>query len=251
MPEIDKSLFRPELAGGPFFIPGSSTGLLLIHGFTATTAEVKLLADRFADLGYTIQAPLLPGHGTTLDDLDRCRWQDWADAVETAYSQIRGKVKHLVVGGESMGGLLSLYLAARHPDIELAMIYSPAIKVTNLWQSRFLYRFFPYMPKKRLDDGMAWQGYRYNSIRAGAQLYELQRQVRQMVRQIHQPVAIFLGAQDQTIDLGGARRLYNQIASPRKALFEYGYSGHCMILDHEVDAIFRQSRDLLREIIKE
>lgn len=249
MAEIDKTLFRPDLAGGPFTIQGSSTGLLLIHGFTATTAEVRLLADRFAGLGYTIHAPLLPGHGTNLDDLDRCHWQDWVSAVESAYAEIRPNVDHLVVGGESMGGLLSLYLSAVHPDIELALVYSPAIKVKYLWQSRFLYPFVPYMPKKRLDDGMPWQGYRYNSIRAGAQLYKLQNQVRRMVRQIHQPVAIFLGAHDQTIDLGGARRLYNQIASPRKALFEYGYSGHCMILDSEVDAIFRQSRDFLQEII--
>ena len=51
---------NPDLAGKSFFWPGNATGLLLLHGFTATTAEVRLLADGFKNLGYTISAPPAP-----------------------------------------------------------------------------------------------------------------------------------------------------------------------------------------------
>jgi carboxylesterase len=247
MTPIDKSLFHPHLQGGSFFFPGNDTGILLIHGYTATTAEVRLLADRFEPLGYTIAAPLLPGHGTTLDELDRCHWSDWTNAAEAAYSDLKPRVKRIIIAGESMGGLLSLYLAANHPEVALVLVYSPAVKVKNLWQCQFIYPFVPYIPKKSLDDEMPWQGYRYNSIKAGAELYKLQRHVKRNTRSIHQPVAVFLGSHDQTIDLGGARRLYNQLPCSQNALYEYNYSGHCMILDHEVDAIFKQSLNFIQQ----
>jgi Esterase/lipase len=59
---------NPQLKGKSIYWPGNATGVLLIHGFTATTAEVRLLADAFKKQGLTVSAPLLPGHGTSPQD---------------------------------------------------------------------------------------------------------------------------------------------------------------------------------------
>ena len=51
----------------PFFLEGSRDhGILLIHGFTATPGTMNPLGQALAQkTGYTISAPLLPGHGRT------------------------------------------------------------------------------------------------------------------------------------------------------------------------------------------
>ena len=63
--DSDSAIFNPELEGGSFFWKGGGTGVLLLHGLTATTAEVRPLAKCLLVEGYTVSGILLPGHGTT------------------------------------------------------------------------------------------------------------------------------------------------------------------------------------------
>jgi carboxylesterase len=83
---MDKSIRNPHLEGDSVFWQAGKTGVLLIHGYTATTVEVRLLGNHLREHGYTIHAPLLPGHGTTPQEMNRCKWQDWTNAVEQASS---------------------------------------------------------------------------------------------------------------------------------------------------------------------
>src|SRR5512134_2949565 len=116
---------NPQLEGGAFLWSAGRTGVLLIHGFTATTAEVRPLAKVLRQNGYTVAGPLLPGHGTTPEQANRARWQQWVAAGEAAYRQLAGRCDQVVVGGESMGGLIALYLAAQHPEVAAVLAYAP------------------------------------------------------------------------------------------------------------------------------
>lgn len=58
-------MINPELDGSSITWQGGKTGFLLLHGFTATTAEVRPLGEALHAAGHTVSAPLLPGHGTT------------------------------------------------------------------------------------------------------------------------------------------------------------------------------------------
>ncbi|MBS1245743.1 MAG: uncharacterized protein H6R36_398 [Chloroflexi bacterium] len=88
---------NPHLEGDTFFWEGGPVGVLLIHGYTATTAEVRLLGRFLHERGYTVSGPLLPGHGTTPQAMNRCRWQDWTGAVEQAYRQISTRCDRVFV----------------------------------------------------------------------------------------------------------------------------------------------------------
>ena len=78
-------LLNPELEGDSFFWDGGEIGVLLLHGFTATTAEVRPLAKRFHDAGFTVSGVLLPGHGTTPQNLNETSRTEWLGASEKAY----------------------------------------------------------------------------------------------------------------------------------------------------------------------
>ena len=90
--------------------------MLLIHGFTGAPPEMRLVADYLNQRGVTISAPLLPGHGTTVQDMNRCRWTDWTDHVQQALSDLQKRCQTAFVGGLSMGSLLALFLAADRPE---------------------------------------------------------------------------------------------------------------------------------------
>ena len=63
---------NPHLDSSPFCFEGSSTGVLLLHGLTATPVEVRLIGQYLHERGYTVSGPLLPGHGATVEAINAC-----------------------------------------------------------------------------------------------------------------------------------------------------------------------------------
>jgi carboxylesterase len=238
---LNSTLHNPHLPGDAFFWPGGSTGILLSHGWTATTAEVRLLAGHLHQQGYTVSGPLLPGHGVTPDDLGRARWQDWVQAIREAYHHLAAHCERVFVGGESMGALVTLFLASEQPEVAGILAYAPALRVSRLttFKARLAAPFVRTVPKRTLhyDADGKWQGYKVNSIPAYLQLIHLQRQVRRRLPGIRQPLLIVQGRLDTAIDLTGIGILYREIGSPVKELHWLEHTGHLVLLDHEVERV--------------
>jgi carboxylesterase len=241
---------NPQLDGREFYWKGNEVGFLLVHGFTASTAEVRLLAEKLHTDGYTVSAPLLPGHLTTPEDMNRCRWQDWYDAVEQRYLELSQKVKIVFVGGESMGALLALLLASRQSGIRGLLCYSPAMTVRKIWLAHFLKYFIPYQPKAGKEDNLPWKGYRVNPIRAAAQLHMLQRRVRKTLPLVTVPTALFASERDTSITPQGVDLLYGRLGSTDKEIHWFNDSSHCMILDKQLDEIYTVSLQFIQRLLK-
>lgn len=119
----------PVLAGAePFSAAGGPHGVLVLHGFTGNPQSMRGLARAFAGAGFAVELPLLPGHGTSLDDMVATGWDDWSGAAELAYSELESRCERVVVAGLSMGGTLATWLAARHPDIAGLVAINAAVE---------------------------------------------------------------------------------------------------------------------------
>ena len=94
------------------FFPGNDTGILLLHGFTGSPAQMLKQAQAFSAAGYTVSVPRLPGHGTRKEDMYAVTGKDWRDRAAAALSALRGTCSRVFIGGLSMGGCLSLILTA-------------------------------------------------------------------------------------------------------------------------------------------
>lgn len=92
-------------------------GVVLIHGFSSTPYEIRYLGESLARGGFSVHAPLLPGHGTAMEELDRTPWQAWAGAVDRAVDLMARRCARVALVGQSLGGLLSLYTASRRPEV--------------------------------------------------------------------------------------------------------------------------------------
>jgi len=101
----------------PVSIAGDDRGVLCLHGITGTPFEVRTLAEAFGRAGYSVEAPLLAGHGGTLRDLASTTWSDWLASAGRALVALEARVhgRPVAVCGFSMGGLLAVRLARLYP----------------------------------------------------------------------------------------------------------------------------------------
>jgi len=248
---------NPHLPGEPFFWQGGPVGVLLAHGFTATPAEVRLLGQYLHARGFTVAGPLLPGHGTAPQDLNRVRWQDWVRATEVSYRQLVAHCEAVFLGGESTGGLLALYLAAEHPQAAGILAYAPALITTPTYGPYLLpllAPFIPYMskPKRRHPPTPAderWQGYPVNPLRAVGQLYRLQRLTRRRLPLIRQPLLIVQGRLDTVVHPCVPDQIYHAVKSTLKEVHWMGNSHHCLLLDGEWEQAAQVTMDFIQKVV--
>jgi carboxylesterase len=104
---------------------GGSHGVLVLHGFTGNPQSMRPLAEALAAAGFTVDLPLLPGHGTAVEDMVPTRWEDWSGAAEAAYQALAGRCQKVLVTGLSMGGTLACWLAEQHPEIAGIAVVNP------------------------------------------------------------------------------------------------------------------------------
>jgi carboxylesterase len=87
-------------------------GVLLVHGFTGSPASMRPWGEFLHSKGYTVRVPLLPGHGTQPEDLNKVKWQEWPAKVEFELSELRKTCDVIFLVGLSMGGGTVLNVAA-------------------------------------------------------------------------------------------------------------------------------------------
>jgi carboxylesterase len=247
------TLLNPHLEGGSFYWEGGPTGVLLCHGFTATTAEVRLLARSLHKQGYTIAGPLLPGHGTTPEDCNRFTWQDWYSSVEQAYFQLASHCQRVIVGGESTGALLVLRLASQHPEADAILCYAPALKLklnpVKVFLLSLCIPFITSIPKPPSTDNNPWQGYTVQPLKAANELLRLQKVIYPLLPKIQQPILIIQGRLDPTVHEQAPQVVYEKVSSSIKELHWLEHSTHCVILDKERDLAASMTIDFLGRVL--
>ena len=110
----------------PFSADGGPHGALVLHGFTGHCGSMRGVAQALAAAGFAVELPLLPGHGTTVEDMLDTGWADWTAAVEDAYQRLAARTDRIVVVGLSMGGSLTAWTAVQHPEVAGLVFINPA-----------------------------------------------------------------------------------------------------------------------------
>jgi carboxylesterase len=118
----------PILAGAePYSFRGGPIGVVVLHGFTGNPQSMRSLAQSLAKAGCSVELPLLPGHGSSVEDMISTRWSDWSAAVDETYRDLAGRCATVFIAGLSMGGSLAIWLAERHHDIAGIVVVNPLV----------------------------------------------------------------------------------------------------------------------------
>ncbi|MEO7836296.1 MAG: alpha/beta fold hydrolase [Acidimicrobiales bacterium] len=106
----------------------SGPGALVLHGFTGTPGSVSGVTTALSAAGFVVEAPLLPGHGETMEELSDTGWSDWSGAADRAYQELTPRCARIVVVGLSLGGSLTCWLATRYRAIAGIVCINPMIE---------------------------------------------------------------------------------------------------------------------------
>ena len=222
---------------------GGKTGILLVHGFTGSPGELLPLGEHLANKNYTVDIPVLAGHCTSLEDINRTTMKDWVNSAESAFEELRAKTDRVVLIGHSMGGVIALYLAARHHVSGLVSICTP-IYVTNrfAWMAPLIGTVWKIKPERGpIDPAIApyLGGYLDGTpVPAVGQLMKLIRLTKRDLPEISSPILIQQSELDRTVRPESARFVYNHVGSVQKQLKWYANSGHMLPVDVDREAAF-------------
>jgi carboxylesterase len=154
-----------------------------------------------------------------------------------------------------MGALLTLYLAARHPDLAGAVAYSPATLVADRRSLlapvlKYLLRQVPKGEDDLHDPQARSRTWSYDAWPAAGvhELMKLTRQVRRLP-QVSPPLLVVYSTADQTIHPNSAPFTYEQVGSEDKELVTLHNSGHILTVDGEWEAVAEKTYQFFARLL--
>ncbi len=254
------------------------SGVLLVHGLTGTPVEMRFVARRLHEQGFTVSAVQLAGHCGDRSDLLATGWRDWYRSVEQAALKLRAEVDHLFVAGLSMGALLALELAIERPgEVDGVGLYGTTFrydgwaipKVARLsfllplacalgyGRDRQFMESHPYgIKNERIrawivgsmssgDSGAA--GLPGNPFPSLAQLVTLSRRVRRRLTQVRTPCLVVHSTDDDVASLHNVGVIERRVAGPvEKVLLDDSY--HMVSVDQQRDLVADRSAEFFSRI---
>lgn len=249
----------------PFVLPGAvgagagaGVAVLLVHGFTGTPFEMRLLGEDLDRRGLACAAPLLAGHGGGVEALAATAWPDWVRSAEAALLHLHeraaasGRRPRLGVIGLSMGGLITLELCRRHP----ALIAAIGLLATPLWLRPWQVRAIRALTGSALgqlslpkligsdvsDPEMRARNPATEGIPLSAlgSLCAFMEHVRAGVPEVRQPALLAHAVHDHTVPYGCLAELQARLGTPAAALraLSLPRSHHLITLDVEREVLF-------------
>jgi len=238
----------------PFFFEGNDVGILLVHGFTGSPGTMKVIGEALNKDGYTVSGILLPGHGTHITDMEKSTWQDWLSAARDGAHELSAKCDKMIICGLSMGGLITLILAAELP-VEGAVTIAAAMELEDRLAG--LARFFKYFVRYRGngirdDNDHPYKiGYSVSPIRKVQDLIKLQKIAKRRLSEIKCPLLVVRAMKDATVTKEAADIIYNGAENAgSKEIFNLENSVHLCTVDNEADILIERIRAFVKESTK-
>ncbi len=225
---------------------------LCLHGLTGTPYEVRPLAEALARGRIRAVGPALPGHNETPQALARSTHDEWLAAARRHLADLRRDHERVFAVGMSMGGLLSLDLAAEESVDALVVVGTP-LRLPALveWLVPLFKYLRPFQDKSEGSDirdedaRRRHPGYRVMPLASVHELVRLQRRVRRRLARIRVPILVAHGAHDRTARPLDAQTIVGEVASTDTELLLLQSSGHICPVDFDGPALARASAEFL------
>ena len=242
------------LEGAEEFEFGSGrTGALLVHGFTGSPQSMRGLGEFLGANGLNVMGLRLPGHGTTWQDLNTRRSDEWTEAVRLGFDKLSAECGEVFVVGLSFGVSLAVELAAERPE-GLAGVVSLAAYIRSDDPRRFLaplvrrvVKALPGVGNDICDPNS--RELCYEKLPTSG-VYEMLRHVkraRAALPRVEAPILIIHSRNDHTAPPVNAQTIYDEVGSRDKELVWLERSYHVITLDYDKDEVFDRTLGFIRK----
>ena len=241
----------------PWQADGGPVGVLVVHGFTGNPQSMRPLAQAFADAGFTVSLPLLPGHGTRVEDMLPTRWEDWSGAVDSAYDELAGRCASVCVAGLSMGGTLALDLATRHPEVRGLVLVNPlvdgdapGVTATVAGLRELGEPLVPGIGSDIAAEGVVESAYPLTPVEPLLSLHGALAGLRARLGDIACPVLLCTSPQDHVVEPVSSDLVASSVAGPvERVTLERSF--HVATLDHDAPLIEQRAVEFVRRVTAE
>ncbi|HSI65823.1 MAG TPA: carboxylesterase [Planococcus sp. (in: firmicutes)] len=237
----------------PFFFKSGKRAVMLLHGFTGNSADVRMLGRFLEKKGYTSIAPHFAGHGVAPEVLVTTGPEDWWKDVEGAYQTLKDEgFDEIAVIGLSLGGVFTLKVGYTFPVKGLVTMCAPMyMKTTDLMYQGVLkyaedYKKFEGKEEAAIEEEM--KILREKPMESLVDLRKLIGDVRAHVDHVYAPLFVVQGSLDNVINPNSANVIYDETESFDKKIKWYENSGHVITLDKEKEQLYEDIYEFLESL---
>ncbi|MDX8044686.1 alpha/beta fold hydrolase [Gracilibacillus sp. S3-1-1] len=237
----------------PFMFEGDERAVLLLHGFTGHSADMRMLGRYLNNEGYTCYAPIYRGHGKSPEELIGVTAEDWWEDVQQAYQELKDKgYQKIAVIGLSLGGVLGLRLAGNTPLQAVITMCSPMF-FDNEQQLTIGFRQFAKDYKKlegKEDDVIQAEVEQLvdDSKELFQEIATSIEKVKETVDMIYTPTFVVQATNDQMINTESANYIYDSVESDQKQITWYDNAGHAITFSKEKDKVHQDVAQFLASL---
>ncbi|MHA1309650.1 MAG: alpha/beta hydrolase [Candidatus Helarchaeota archaeon] len=241
-----------------FHFKGSNNGVILIHGGGGGSASDMREMGKYIyeATGMSVFAPLLPGYGTTKEDLYKTKVEDWINALKQWLFDFKNEVDKIFLIGHSMGGILALYLACQFPNevhgvisistpmklkgflLKLVPLFQIFIKY---WKTNDIEEF------QKISNGI-WVGYEKIPLNTLSKIKKLIRITKANLNQLKSPILIIQGNKDQFVPKSSPNFIYNSVSSTDKSI-KWFDTTHEILFSKIKNELFSTITEFLKKFI--
>lgn len=226
----------------PFTFEAGKRAVLLLHGFTGHTADVRMLGRYLQKKGYTSHAPIYRGHGKAAEELIKTTPDDWWEDVKKAYDYLKSLgYKEIAVAGLSLGGALGLKLASCNEVKAVIPMCTPMyFDNTEQLTQGFEYFATQYKQFEQKDNDQITKEVTTlmeKSVPMFEKLHTFFTNMQKELDMIYTSAMVVQAMKDEMINPESANYIYNQLSSTKKELKWYEESGHVITMGKERDQL--------------
>ncbi|MGW7968290.1 alpha/beta hydrolase [Staphylococcus xylosus] len=235
----------------PFFFEEGNRAVLLLHGFTGNSSDVRQLGRFLQKKGYTSYAPQYEGHAAPPEEILKSSPFVWFKDALDGYDFLVDKgYDEIVVAGLSLGGCYALKLSLNRDVKGIVTMCSPMYIKTEGAMFKGVLEYARNFKKYEGKDEATIQK-EMDNFKPTDTLKELQGQiqdVREHIDEVMDPLLVIQAEQDQMINTDSANIIYNESESDDKDIKWYANSGHVITIDKEKELVFEDVYTFLESL---
>lgn len=237
----------------PMTLEGGNKAVLLLHGFTGSTKDVKRLGEYLQKRGFTVHAPIYKGHGVEPEELLKTTAEDWWEDVVEGYNFLKNKgYKEIAVAGISLGGVFSLKVAEIFPVKACVSMCAPIMRddskglFTRLYHYARLYKSF----EKKSQDQIISELHelRISNKDSLDKVTCFTEKTREELPTIQAPTLVMQGALDDELYQESAPYIMDNIKANEKDIIWYENSGHIITLGKDREKVCEDVYEFLNQV---
>ncbi len=244
-------------------INGSSTCVVVLHGYSDTPYEFKHVAEAIASIGIDVMVPVLPHHCVSSDELakvDRVETWTW---VKNEVEKLKPRYAKVILLGHSLGAGGAIHAATSGAPIDGLVVSAvngvPSTKVRFLirWARAFhvssFYARYVLLRRIRFEPAyIAWKQARFPKISLhvfSEAIGEIPEYLKDTNR-IRVPIMVIHGAGDFATKVQQTSDLYfNNVSSTKKVTAIVEDTGHAVFFSPHFDALIKLVKEFIQDVV--